>query len=351
MTKPKTGSLADQIASTLRFEIASNFKAGERLPGMHELRKRFDVSINTIGAALDILASAGLVDKRRGSGVYVREGGGRRRMAVVSELDLLDPRISPYWRVLASEVMASLKAAGQLTQLYVGHAEPGRPSDQPTCTHFWEDMEAGRLGGAVLLDLPLSPAWAKRVKNSPIPMVGALTGYSVVTDSGAVTSAAVRHLVAEGRRRLGLIAWHGDKHFRRVVAETGAVTSDAWIRSNLDPSIPGAGWEEFCDIWSAKEGRPDGLIFLDDVLYADAQLAIFEMGVRVPDTLRIALMSSRNASPNLRLPLTLFEFDPAKIAGEYVGLLLDRIEGRIHEPTEVHMPFQRRVVSQAALSK
>ncbi len=35
MTKPKTGSLADQIASTLRFEIASNFKAGERLPGMH----------------------------------------------------------------------------------------------------------------------------------------------------------------------------------------------------------------------------------------------------------------------------------------------------------------------------
>ena len=34
---------------------------------MHELRKRFDVSINTIGTALDILASAGLVDKRRGS--------------------------------------------------------------------------------------------------------------------------------------------------------------------------------------------------------------------------------------------------------------------------------------------
>ena len=190
MSIPRKGSLADQIASTLRFEIASNFKAGERLPGMHELRKRFDVSINTIGAALDILASAGLVDKRRGSGVYVREGGGRRRMAVVSELDLMDPRISPYWRVLASEVMASLKAAGQLTQLYVGHAEPGRPSDEPTCTHFWDDMEAGRLAGAVLLDLPLTPAWAQRVKNSPIPMVGALTGYTVVTDTSAVTSAA-----------------------------------------------------------------------------------------------------------------------------------------------------------------
>jgi DNA-binding LacI/PurR family transcriptional regulator len=272
-------------------------------------------------------------------------------MAVVSELDLFDPSISPYWRVLASEVTAALKAAGQLTQLYIGHAEPGAPSDEPTCPHFWEDVAAGRIGGAVLIDLPETPAWAQRVINSPVPMVGDLTGFQVVTDSCSIMSAAVRHFVDAGCRRLGLISWHGEKPFRRIVAEAGAVTSEAWIRTHLDPAIPGAGWEEFCDIWSSKEGRPDGLIFLDDVLYADAQLAIFEMGVRVPDTLRIALMSSRNACPNVRLPLTLYEFDPAKIAAEYVGLLLDRIEGRIHEPTDVHMPFQRRVVSQAALSK
>lgn len=39
---------------------------GNKLPGMHTLRQQFGVSINTIGAALDILAGEGLVEKRRG---------------------------------------------------------------------------------------------------------------------------------------------------------------------------------------------------------------------------------------------------------------------------------------------
>lgn len=351
MSFPRKGSLADQIASTLRIEITSKFKEGDKLPGMHELRKRFDVSINTIGAALDILASSGLVDKRRGSGVYVRKGGGRKRMAVVSELDLFDTRISPYWRVLASEVTAALKAAGQLTQLYIGHAEPGAPSDEPTCPHFWEDVAAGRIGGAVLIDLPETAAWAQRVKNSPVPMVGALTDYKVVTDSSSLMSAAVRHFVDAGCSRLGLISWHGEKQFRRIVAEAGAVTSEGWIRANLDPAIPGAGWEEFCDIWSAKEGRPDGLLILDDMLFVDAQLAIFELGVRVPDSLRLALVTSSNASPTLRMPITLFEVDPAKIAAEYVGLLMGRLGGRLNEPATVHMPFQRREFARPAIMK
>ena len=135
------------------------------------------------------------------------------------------------------------------------------------------------------------------------------------------------------------------------MAEAGAETSEAWIRTQLDPAIPGAGWEEFCDIWSAKEGRLDGLLILDDLLFVDAQLAIFELGVRVPDSLRLALATNSNASPNLRMPVTLFEVDPAKIAAEHVGLLLGRLGGRLNEPTTVHMPFQRREFVRPAIMK
>jgi len=144
MVEGKSASRADQIATTLRQELTTDFKPGDKLPGMHELRHRFGVSINTIGTALDILASEGLLDKRRGSGVYVEERATRRRIGILSELDLFDPRIGPHWRSVAGAVKAGLEAAGHRPQFYVGNAEPGPgASDVPTCPRFWEDAAAG----------------------------------------------------------------------------------------------------------------------------------------------------------------------------------------------------------------
>jgi len=91
VTSGKPSSLADRITTTLRLERATDFKPGDKLSGMHALRQRVGVSINTIGAALDILASEGLLDKRRGSGVYVSDRVGRLRIGILSQLDLFDP--------------------------------------------------------------------------------------------------------------------------------------------------------------------------------------------------------------------------------------------------------------------
>ncbi len=348
MVRTNKGSLSKQIATVLRRETGTRFKSGEKLPGMHELRHRFGVSINTIGAALDILASEGLVEKKRGSGVYVGDLAARRHIGILSELDLFDPRIGPHFRAIAGALPTRLTELGLAPRMYMGHAEPGLDaSDEPTCPQFWADAAAGRLDGAVLLDVPSTDAWQARVWNCPVPAVGALTPYAAGPDLAGIAKAAVARLAEQGCRRLGLISWRGEAAFVEAVKRHGLSTCDAWMRTDLDPAGRGAGWEEFREIWSARAGRPDGLVILDDMLFADAQLAMFELGVRVPDALRLAVLTSRDASPPLRLPLTAFEIEPAELAAELAGLLRQRLAGELAAPVTRYLPFREVAVQPA----
>ena len=61
------------ITDTLRHEIAQGaWRAGARLPSEAQLATRFDVNRHTVRRALQALAEEGLVQSRRGAGVFVR---------------------------------------------------------------------------------------------------------------------------------------------------------------------------------------------------------------------------------------------------------------------------------------
>ena len=62
----------EQIRDTLRAEITEGtFAAGDRLPTEAALAQRFDVNRHTVRRALSDMAEAGLVNARRGAGVFV----------------------------------------------------------------------------------------------------------------------------------------------------------------------------------------------------------------------------------------------------------------------------------------
>lgn len=68
-----------QVAETLRKEIADGvFSDGQTLMTEEELRIRFNVSRQTVRQAIALLENDGLVDRRRGSGTYVRHGSRHR---------------------------------------------------------------------------------------------------------------------------------------------------------------------------------------------------------------------------------------------------------------------------------
>lgn len=331
----RRASVVDQVTDALQAKIAANFKPGDPLPGMRELCRQFNVSINTVQTAIATLAREGIVRKRPGSGVFATGLRSQRRIGILSELNLVDQRISRYYLTLAGAIKAKLEQAGFAPCLYLG-TEPGGDyqSQDSTCPWFWADAAAGRLSGAVVLTSKSTSAWDKRLRQCPIPIVGDKTEFDVRLDTDGITKTAVRQLAERGCRRLGLMSWHAVEPFLHAVKACGLTTRDTWIRSDLNPSLRGAGWDEFHEIWASPGDKPDGLVILDDMLFLDAHLAMTEMGVRVPRDLQLAVQTTANAFPPVRLPITAVEIDPAESATVLVDLLEQRLRGEQVPPVQ-----------------
>ncbi len=334
----------DRVAAALRRMIRNELRPGEPLPSVRTLMESLQVSMPTVRAAQAILASEGLIEARQGSGVFVAESQPGWRIGVLSDLDLLHPRTGHFFRALASDVMERFRELGGQPILYTGrYCSPLEPPAGPVCPQFWEDIEAGRLDGAVIVDAWLNNDYFERCRRSPVPLVGSFTGYGVATDTPGIVAAAVRRLAAQGCTRLGLMTWEHDaavEPFRRAVAEHGLSTQEAWIKDDISPNLAGAGWDEFREIWAASPEKPDGLVILDDLLFADAQMAIFELGLDVPGQLRLAMQANRGAELPLRLPAAVLEIDPAEAADFLVETLARRLHGDLLPPTTHTLGFR-----------
>jgi len=71
-------SVRDQLVAQLEMHILSGeVSAGTRLPSVRALARRLDVHANTVSAAYRELQKVGHVERRQGSGVYVRSHGPR----------------------------------------------------------------------------------------------------------------------------------------------------------------------------------------------------------------------------------------------------------------------------------
>lgn len=79
LSKNSEISIHEQLVAQISLGIASyDLQTGEKLPSTREIARRFQVHPNTVNAAYKELADAGLVEFRKGSGVFVRETGGNK---------------------------------------------------------------------------------------------------------------------------------------------------------------------------------------------------------------------------------------------------------------------------------
>ena len=79
LSKNSAASLREQLGTQLTLGILSgDLKAGEKLPSVRDLARRYQIHSNTVSAAYRDLAARDWVEFRKGSGLYVRhlEGSG-----------------------------------------------------------------------------------------------------------------------------------------------------------------------------------------------------------------------------------------------------------------------------------
>ena len=131
------------VADTLRKEIAKGlFRDGQTLMTEEELRLRFDVSRQTIRQAIALLEDDGLVDRRRGSGTYVRHGPRHRQGTV--QVGVVATYITDYiFPSILQGIESELNKAGAVMSLSATY------NDRNTERDILERMLDGGVDGLI----------------------------------------------------------------------------------------------------------------------------------------------------------------------------------------------------------
>jgi hypothetical protein len=302
-------------------------------------------SQNTVRSAQALLAREGYLDIRHGSGVYVTERGVRKHVGIFTEFDITHPSIEKAGNLLLWHLRRLLEQQGVLHELYIGSAQPGQPPGEHSCWRFWNDIANRLLDGVVALS-PADAVHMPVLQNARPAVVGTCFQFphAIGVDHMQMVRDGVRALHEQGCRRPALMIWNDRADidvFKEAVAELGMPFEPLWVRNEIEPLQTAAGWQELRDIWLARREKPDGLLVGDDVLFRDAQLAIAELGIRVPDQLRVVAAANRGSGIKPIIPVTLFEVDLEEQARALVDILRRLMNGEQVAPCHDVVPYRR----------
>ncbi len=304
-------SLPAQLVVRLRREILSKSESGRRLEAEGELARRFAVSVRTVREALSELALEGLVVRRQGKGTFVSDLAGRLHIGLWFGIDpQLTGRADAARRIL-SETHRLLVEGGAAVKIYTICCGNDRPVLDTGYRGFCTDLDKGWLSAVGVIQGPFGSPEISLVRSHGVPMV--LDGSDGLPDDGEIgldTAGLVREgtrrLMAMGCRRIAWLGWMGypshegrsrcealKEVFRVTLSEKGAETHAAWFRGETSPTLPGAGYDAFREVWFSTAEKPDGLLVTDDVLLPDTVAAIVETGVRVPGQLKVVATANR----------------------------------------------------------
>src|SRR6478735_1460328 len=125
MATPTGDSKHRKISTRLEIEIASGkYGPGSRLPSEIQLVKQFEVSRPTVARALRDLETKGLIERRAGSGTYIKTTSGPRSNAT-QVLGLLVPGLpnTEIFHIICGEI-ASLARVHEYGLMWGGPTSP-----------------------------------------------------------------------------------------------------------------------------------------------------------------------------------------------------------------------------------
>jgi DNA-binding LacI/PurR family transcriptional regulator len=237
-----------------------------------------------------------------------------------------------------------LHERGAQARLYLGNQTLSAvATGQTTCRELLRDVAAGRLAGVAYVYAPWNISAQALTDAAGVPSVALWgEGYRqrIELDYCGLVRTGARYLWEHGRRRIAVAGW-GVENFpgahraglRELLREAGVTVPDEWLRLEFHPNDPGAGWEDFRELWSARAEKPDGLLVLDDVLFSDMRAALVESGARIPADLLVATHGNKGLEVTAPFPVTRLEFDPLEAAAALGELLLAAARREVTEPT------------------
>jgi len=338
-----------EVSRQLLSDIAAGkYGASGRLPGEDQLVKKFGVSRTTIGRALRDLQSEGLVERRAGSGTYVRQR--TSNLSGSRQLGLLIPDLAAIeiFTLICGE-LASVARAHEYTLLWGDSAQQyyGRDISHEQAVGLCEQFIERRVSGVFFAPFEttvgnegINQSIAQRFRKAGIPVV-LLDRDSmpfpqrsefdlVASDNAAGGRLLTEHLLKLGCKRLAFVA---RPNFPSPVEIRISGVRDSLLRQQLE--LP-RDWIRTGDPAEPKFARSltagrqwDALVCANDHTAAELMRTLEKNNVKVPREIRVVGFDDVKYATLLSVPLTTVHQSARDIAVAAYRAMLDRIA----EPT------------------
>ena len=263
------------------------------------------------------------------------------------------PRLDePYFAELARWVVTAAEVEGWTVLVDQTAGDPDREA-------FVVGTNRPRLlDGVILSPLALDDeALKQRDHNVPLVLLGervtpAAGADHVAIDNVAASRMATEHLLATGRRRIGVIGHQQDRRratpqlrlrgFRAAMADAGVAVQESLI-GVVDEFHRHDGAEAVRAMFRAGH-RPDALFCLNDLLAHGAMRALADLGVTVPDDVAVVGFDDDEQSSFSVPTLSSVAPDKQQLAQLAVAALANRLSAQDPLPArEILAPFQLMV--------
>ena len=338
-----------QIYAALRRDIQSGRLAdGARLPSEAELGQTFGASRITVGRAMRDLQVAGLIERRAGSGTFVR--GTRSPAALTFGLLIPDLGETEIFEPMCQGMMASpLAQAHALIWGSPGNAESKAERAWLLCRQYIDRRVAGvffaPLEGIAEQDAVntriLSALDAARIPvvlldRTALPYPDRGTHDLVGIDNRRAGFVVTAHLLALGCRRVGFVA---RPHAAATVAAREAGYREAVFAGGLDAARDLIARLDPLDdnavnAWIAT-ARPDAIVCANDRTAAHLMPVLLRLGYAIPGDIRIVGIDDVEYASLLPVPLTTLRQPTRAIGDAALSVMLDRVARRDLPPRDV----------------
>ena len=344
----KSESMYLTLASSLRQEIADGkFKPGQMLVSEHELARREGVSRVTVRRASELLIQEGLVERRPGKGLFIRQSTvapALVRVQVVAGNLAWEPCLQA-----ARGVQFAARGVGAEVQIYDAHGNEG--ADLDTIRRLPESGAQGAVIVSLHSEAFAETLYGLKVRGFPFVLVDQrlkdLDVPSVLADNADGGTQLARHLLDLGHRRIGFI---GDLVADTVQERLGGLRDamgdaglpfDRSLVVDLKPAQRLADWSPEVVVQArallARRDRPTAVFASCDAVARDVCTAAAAEGLRVPGDLSVVGFDDDPLAGLLNPPLTTVRQPFAEMG----RVAFELLRARIADPAS---PVEHRIV-------
>lgn len=339
MTQPWTLPKYEVIRQTLADAIvAGQHPPGHRLPSESELVKTFAVSRPTVNRALRELQLAGLIERRVGSGSYVRSdtaGRGHTFGLLIPELgrtEIFEP---------ICRGMAEAQHGSQHVLLW-GSSFGDEANMEQQASQACRQLVTKKVSGVFFAPLELTPqkdainrAIAEALDRAGIPVVlldRDLVSYPersrydlVGIDNRRAGYAITKHLIRSGCKRPVFVGRPGSAPTvdARAAGYQEAIATAAPVLESHVCRIEPEDRAQVKDILARL--RPDGFVCANDFTAARLLRTLTELRVSVPGKVRMVGIDDVKYASLLSVPLTTIHQPCSSIGAVAISAILDRL--------------------------